>query len=887
MQQTQLVDPDCSSGPVNVDYTYSYDPSPPTGIPAGRFTTVSNPYCTTSDSTYGITKTRYDALDRPVLVIPPDGTDTTNNVSTTYSGTTTGLTATVTDQAGAARKSQTDGLGRMTYVYEDPATANNETDYAYNVLDDLVGVTQKGGPGTPSSSWRTRSFQYDSLSRLTQAQNPESGTINYTYDAASNLFQKTSPQANQGGNATTTITYCYDADNRLASKTYSLQSCPVASPTVSYLYDQTSYNGLSGILNGIGRRTGMSDQSGATAWSFDPMGRTAIEQRKINGVTKQMSYQYYFDGEPAHTYYPSGNHVNFEVQAAGRIFGVVDETYNYVFGNATFAPNGAIAQMSQGASNLFPSGIYSAFFYNKRFQPALEYSLVGATPPYQWLKQKCYDYHVGGGLNITAGGVSCTFTGTTPGNNGNVYQIANKQDDNRTQNFLYDHLNRVQQANTNGPNWGQFFQIDPWGNLTNVLAVTGKTLYGGFNAAPANTKNQLPSAFSYDAAGNTLSDPRGNALTYDSENRIATDAGVTYTYDGDGERVQKSSGTLYWGGGSGDDALAESDLSGNISAEYIFFNGQRVARVDRPSLKVHYFVDDQLGSSRLLVTPLTASTATVEEDLDYTPYGIVANGTAVDHYEFNGKERDAESNLDEFGARYYASPFGRFMTPDWAAKPTDVPYANFGNPQSLNLYSYVQNNPTTVGDPDGHVDPCGCDLLTPHQAYVIDQTAKFWASTTWNVLQQDAKAISNAFQKGGDTYLQSGAHINDPYVGPIENHNTSESSHASQPAQSSQSTPAQPPENGNGKYDENSSENQQRMSQGKAPIGNDGKPIELHHEGQQANGELKEMTRTEHRSGENFQKNHQNTGRESSQIDRNKFKQQRQQYWKKKVTKNN
>ena len=58
-----------------------------------------------------------------------------------------------------------------------------------------------------------------------------------------------------------------------------------------------------------------------------------------------------------------------------------------------------------------------------------------------------------------------------------------------------------------------------------------------------------------------------------------------------------------------------------------------------------------------------------------------------------------------FGARYYGSSLGRFMTPDWAAKPTSVPYANFGNPQSLNLYSYVQNNPTTTGDPDGHVGP--------------------------------------------------------------------------------------------------------------------------------------------------------------------------------------
>ncbi len=67
-----------------------------------------------------------------------------------------------------------------------------------------------------------------------------------------------------------------------------------------------------------------------------------------------------------------------------------------------------------------------------------------------------------------------------------------------------------------------------------------------------------------------------------------------------------------------------------------------------------------------------------------------------------GKERDSESGLDNFRVRYDASSLGRFMTPDWAEKPTDVPYANFGNPQSLNLYAYVENNPTTLGDPDGH-----------------------------------------------------------------------------------------------------------------------------------------------------------------------------------------
>ena len=88
-----------------------------------------------------------------------------------------------------------------------------------------------------------------------------------------------------------------------------------------------------------------------------------------------------------------------------------------------------------------------------------------------------------------------------------------------------------------------------------------------------------------------------------------------------------------------------------------------------------------------------------------TDYGACSFSVAFRNgYKFTGKERDGESNLDEFGARYYASSPGRFMIPDWATKPTAVPYAHFGNPQSLNLYSYVQNNPTTLGDPDGHAD---------------------------------------------------------------------------------------------------------------------------------------------------------------------------------------
>ena len=78
-----------------------------------------------------------------------------------------------------------------------------------------------------------------------------------------------------------------------------------------------------------------------------------------------------------------------------------------------------------------------------------------------------------------------------------------------------------------------------------------------------------------------------------------------------------------------------------------------------------------------------------------------------------GKERDSESGLDYFGARYYSNGLGRFITPDWAAKATAVPYAEFSDPQSLNLYSYVRNVPTVRADIDGH---CGEDACVMEAA---------------------------------------------------------------------------------------------------------------------------------------------------------------------------
>jgi RHS repeat-associated protein len=118
-----------------------------------------------------------------------------------------------------------------------------------------------------------------------------------------------------------------------------------------------------------------------------------------------------------------------------------------------------------------------------------------------------------------------------------------------------------------------------------------------------------------------------------------------------------------------------------------------------------------------------------------------------------GKERDTESGLDYFGARYMASTMGRFMSPDWAAKAEPVPYAKLDNPQSLNLYSYVLNNPLSLTDADGHVGKCegdtaqcGADLakLAPGTKVAEDGTvikAGFW-QRVWNHLDRNGAGTS-------------------------------------------------------------------------------------------------------------------------------------------------
>ena len=262
------------------------------------------------------------------------------------------------------------------------------------------------------------------------------------------------------------------------------------------------------------------------------------------------------------------------------------------------------------------------------------------------------------------------------GDNGNVIGITNDRDSTRSQTFGYDSLNRILTAETTttyGPvptllgrgipvrqsnyrrSVGKSHQ-----HRRRVQFVTGCTQE---NLSLAATTNNQVSGYCYDAAGNLLQQstcPAGPPYqnVYNAEHQLTSIAGVTYSYDGDGNRVEKSGGKIYWYGGDSD-ALVETDLSGDTNnatfSEYVFFGGKRVSRRDYQN-NIYYYFGDHLGTSREMVQ--TGQTSPCY-DADFYPFGgeRAYTTTCTQNYKFTAKERDSESNLDNSAHGTTARPW--------------------------------------------------------------------------------------------------------------------------------------------------------------------------------------------------------------------------------------
>ena len=220
-----------------------------------------------------------------------------------------------------------------------------------------------------------------------------------------------------------------------------------------------------------------------------------------------------------------------------------------------------------------------------------------------------------------------------------------------------------------------------------------------------------------------------NSYAYDAEGRLCAvgypnGSGGTlyeqYLYDAEGRRVAK--GTVYnlscaaplgsnnftltnqYLLGQGGEQVTELDGVGNWKHSNIAAGSGISATYD--SVGLHFPITDPLGTKRVQATISSAGTGLSDLSCRSLPFGnSLGNTRAADctgsddasEHHFTGKERDTESGNDYFGARYYGSSMGRFMSPD----PSGLYYADPTNPQSLNLYAYVRNNPLRFTDPTG------------------------------------------------------------------------------------------------------------------------------------------------------------------------------------------
>jgi RHS repeat-associated protein len=291
---------------------------------------------------------------------------------------------------------------------------------------------------------------------------------------------------------------------------------------------------------------------------------------------------------------------------------------------------------------------------------------------------------------------------------------------------------------------------------------------------------------------------------------------TAYVYDAEGNRVAKGvisswptnglcpnlaaagvfTPTASYVLGPSNEQLTETDGQGQWQHTNVYAAGTIIATYDQVSnplytnggtqpAKVpalHFQLEDWLGSRRVQ----TNITGTVEEWYVSLPYGdgltpipnlgcLPSNNCYSEdptEHHFTGKERDAETGFangnDYFGARYYASSMGRWMSPDWSAKVEPVPYSKLDDPQTLNLYAYVGNNPLTRVDPDGHTEPIrfGCsegqkDCNTDQQKAQQQNGQATTSSSTpsdpiVNALQKDVPGVATVTPTADKPFDQGG-----------------------------------------------------------------------------------------------------------------------------------
>jgi RHS repeat-associated protein len=516
----------------------------------------------------------------------------------------------------------------------------------YDTLDHLTQSTQ-------GAQARTSSF--DPLGRLLSARIIEVNAVTDLTYGYNNDGLRTSVTDPRG-----TVSFDFDELHRPTRKRYN------GTVTASYGYDGPQ------SVNGVGRLVAENDGdfgSGAdhSDYTYDEMGRVRSANRTVSSTAYPVAYTYDLVGDLASMGYPSGRLVQYDL-TGGQLNKLTDTTnpqapFDYV-STTTYAAPGTLQQMN------FGNNVVTALSWNNRGQLASISTQKTGGSAYLSLG---YGYFAAG----------------------QVQQITNNLNSNKSEKYTYDDLRRLLTAQL-GPDAAMVrkyqYDYDRYGNRwgQNVVAGSGYNSQLAFDTA-SNRVNF--GGFSFDASGNLATNASGATFTFNQESFITSAGAVSYKIDAQGRLVRKTNGaavTNYFYNGS--DLLAEK--TGSQWPDYIFIGDQRIAQqTGNSAATVIYLHVDHLGSTRVS----TDGSGNSNGICDYEPFGETQVGSTCSvptNFRYAGMQWDSESNLFHTWFRQYDPTQGRWMGVDPLPGSEDVS-------QSMDRYAYVLDDPVNGIDPYG------------------------------------------------------------------------------------------------------------------------------------------------------------------------------------------
>jgi RHS repeat-associated protein len=635
----------------------------------------------------GTTSKKYDEMGRMTEIIDPNGN------KTSYSYDSLGQLTDQTDPLGNTVHYEYDKNGNQTKVI-DPL--GNESNFSYDEENQLVQVTDPLGKSTQmeydllgnrtsmtlpnhttwSYSYNERGqmdkveeptgtatrYAYDNAGRLHSVLNGNNQTTSYTYDSLGNLESVTDPLG-------ASETFLYDANRN------KIQASDRNGNVVQYDYDErsrlTSVQSNDGAsityrYDGEGHRTSMTDQTGKTSYHYNENGQL---EEKVLPDGKSISYSYDLAGNVVDSIDYSGTTVHWDYDEAGRVKKVEDSDGN----KAQYSYDAA----GRRSTLTLPGGIVVSYQYDANNQVT---AVESSHPNNDLLQKFTYAYD-------------------------EVGNVIEKTDGKGTTTFTYDPVNRLlSYIDPSGTQTG--YTYDAVGNRVRESVSDGDTKQYTYDEA--NRLIRVNSAgdvttFTYDFNGNLLNDGK-NTYSYNAFNQLVESNGNehrSYAYDGDGYRVSSSRDNqtthFYW---DGDQLSLEVNQDGNIIARNLY-GLERIARIvgegsvayKQDGNNVGYYLYDGHQNVRMMTDANGQELGT----FDYDPWGKEtepSNGWD-NPFRYGGEYQDEGTELYYLRSRFYSPELARFTTEDTYT-------GSLANPASLNLYTYVENNPEKYLDPSGH-----------------------------------------------------------------------------------------------------------------------------------------------------------------------------------------